>query len=567
MTSEAHDTDESSELEEINLPSLEGTLAAFYEKDTNTIPDLLVDGDLPTRGSAGYAPPGTLCEVRNLYQSKPDENGKTTWTTEIPANLLDPPENAESAQYALIVRKVKCYDGRRSLQVHSVVVQSTFLKKILGVVLKNYPGIAANLERVEFKSPFEPFVHRWAKFVKARDDERDLESSKHVDLLFSVLEEELRDTIRLKEDLIANRVVTHDLIWTIFEPGDIIFGLEDGRERAYKFSKGAKDSWTKKYKLTSTYIDFDSSNFGFKYHSLSVSEFQDTMPIASLPAFPLRFHPNESEVKERLTARGRLWEKYRGYHYKHYEGIARGFLMDKSVKFNVNSRIIIDTEAFNTFNPNQSISVSSSISGRLSDDQHLIAVPLLRGYSLKDKKWLEFYLHAVKEIVWDEQAFDSLVLPPEQKDLKQLILAFAKSQAKNRDKFDDVIRGKGRGVIMLLSGPPGVGKTLTAESVAEMMKVPLYVMSAGDLGTKAERVEDALKDILTMIPKWGAVLLLDEADVFLEARSSSDLARNELVSIFLRLFEYYEVSVVDGNKRLRLNLFLGYPLPYYQSRR
>jgi len=37
-------------------------------------------------------------------------------------------------------------------------------------------------------------------------------------------------------------------------------------------------------------------------------------------------------------------------------------------------------------------------------------------------------------------------------------------------------------MIMLLSGPPGVGKTLTAESVAETLKVPLYMMSAGDLG-------------------------------------------------------------------------------------
>lgn len=95
---------------------------------------------------------------------------------------------------------------------------------------------------------------------------------------------------------------------------------------------------------------------------------------------------------------------------------------------------------------------------------------------------------------------------------------------------------------MLLSGPPGVGKTLTAESVAEVMRVPLYVLSAGDLGTRASTVEENLKDILRIVPKWGAVLLLDEADVFMEARNSTDLARNELVSIFLRMLEYYEVG-------------------------
>jgi len=39
---------------------------------------------------------------------------------------------------------------------------------------------------------------------------------------------------------------------------------------------------------------------------------------------------------------------------------------------------------------------------------------------------------------------------------------------------------------------------------------------------------------------WGAVLLLDEADVFLEKREVHDIHRNALVSIFLRLLEYFQ---------------------------
>lgn len=210
------------------------------------------------------------------------------------------------------------------------------------------------------------------------------------------------------------------------------------------------------------------------------------------------------------------------------------------MQLNVKSRIIIDGEAFNTFNPNDSTRIDGCTK-TLSDEQRLLATPILRGYSLKDKRWLEFYLEGVRDIVWDSQAFDSLVLPAEQQRLKGLILAIAKAQSKQMDTFDDIVQGKGRGVIIQLSGPPGVGKTLTAESVAEVMRVPLYVLSAGDLGTSPGNVEKALKDILRMVPKWGAVLLLDEADVFMETRNSKDLERNELVSIFLRLLEYYEV--------------------------
>lgn len=147
----------------------------------------------------------------------------------------------------------------------------------------------------------------------------------------------------------------------------------------------------------------------------------------------------------------------------------------------------------------------------------------------------------MKDIVWNSRAFDSLVLPPAQQDLKKPILAFTNARSKQLGAFHDVVQGKGRGIITLLSGPPGVGKTLTAESVAEALKVPLYVLSAGDLRTNAVGVEEKLKDVLSIVPKWGAVLLLDEADVFMETRSTADLARNELVSIFLRLLEYYEV--------------------------
>lgn len=67
----------------------------------------------------------------------------------------------------------------------------------------------------------------------------------------------------------------------------------------------------------------------------------------------------------------------------------------------------------------------------------------------------------MKEITLSDTAFESLVLPG---DYKELILALTMSHACNKDSFDDVIQGKGKGIVMLLSGPPGVGKTLTAES-------------------------------------------------------------------------------------------------------
>jgi hypothetical protein len=66
--------------------------------------------------------------------------------------------------------------------------------------------------------------------------------------------------------------------------------------------------------------------------------------------------------------------------------------------------------------------------------------------------------------------------------------------------------------------------------VAEDMRQPLYSMSASELGETAAEVEDSLEQVLELTSKWNAILLLDECDMFLEARSLVDIRRNRLVS-------------------------------------
>lgn len=76
---------------------------------------------------------------------------------------------------------------------------------------------------------------------------------------------------------------------------------------------------------------------------------------------------------------------------------------------------------------------------------------------------------------------------------------------------------------------------MTAESVAEIAAKPLYRVTCGDVGTKVEDVEKYLESVLYLGKLWGCVVLLDEADVFLEQRSLEDLQRNALVLVFLRV--------------------------------
>lgn len=173
-----------------------------------------------------------------------------------------------------------------------------------------------------------------------------------------------------------------------------------------------------------------------------------------------------------------------------------------------------------------------------TEEELLIASPVVLGFAFSEKRWLEFSLSGIDEIQWNSEAFSSLVLPARIKqNLKGLVSSHRFNAART---IDDVIQGKGKGLNVVLHGPPGVGKTLTGESIAEYLKCPLYAVSAGELGTNSRTLETDLNRIMDITHSWGAILLLDEADVFLEARQPHDIMRNSLVSVFLRLTEYYQ---------------------------
>jgi SpoVK/Ycf46/Vps4 family AAA+-type ATPase len=125
-----------------------------------------------------------------------------------------------------------------------------------------------------------------------------------------------------------------------------------------------------------------------------------------------------------------------------------------------------------------------------------------------------------------------LVLPPEQTDLIDILTA------EMDVLMDDIVEGKSGGTTVLCAGPAGVGKTLTAEVYSEIIKRPLYRVHSGQLGLNVAEMEKALKDTLTRAQRWGAIMLIDEADVYIKRRDDN-IAANAVVGVFLRVLEYF----------------------------
>ena len=172
------------------------------------------------------------------------------------------------------------------------------------------------------------------------------------------------------------------------------------------------------------------------------------------------------------------------------------------------------------------------------------------------------------------EGFNSLQLPiGHKKTIRSLVDTHFMSRNLDLDDLEasydaDLVRGKGKGLIILLHGAPGVGKTSTAETVAESFGKLLFPITCGDLGLTADRVEIELSEKFHLAELWDCVLLLDEADVFLARRTNTDIKRNSLVSVFLRVLEHFtgilflttnRVGAFDEAFKSRIHISLYYP--------
>ncbi|KAI0014216.1 P-loop containing nucleoside triphosphate hydrolase protein [Xylariaceae sp. FL0662B] len=559
------------------------------------------DGD----ASPGREDPGQQCTVKTLYEGESNCPCCINWVEEPPEDVgTSVEEESESQRHALLIRLQKNHGSGKSTALHSIVVQSPHLKSLLGEVFKEYVGMSIALKKLVFKAPFHCFFYEWDRLEQAVRAIKDPVRKSHARLLQRTLRTELKETISLSNDLNKNGVITYDYLWTVFKPGiDVYASDDDGYDRIYKlqntnYGGGLAGLY---FQLFVDEIDCGENGFGYHSKTIFISKFSGTKPIKELQAFPASCHPRLEEVKEALTKQGRMFRDIhlKPYHYATYKGMA----IDGMHRRPVDGRIIIDSSSYasitgrrNETRPIDSFSVKPGVdvweqthqtheqaipnrgrmaasSPELTDDLLYLCSTYVRGYCFKDKKWVMFHIAHVRDMQWNDSAFDSLVLTGE---YKRLITAFVESHMKNKDMFDDVIEGKGQGLIMLLEGPPGVGKTLTAEAVSDKLRRPLYALGAGELGNSAESVEDQLEIILEVAAKWDAVLLLDECDVLLAKRSVDDLDRNSIVAIFLRLLEYYRgmlfmttnrVEAIDPAFQSRIHLTIQYPSLGIDARR
>lgn len=306
---------------------------------------------------------------------------------------------------------------------------------------------------------------------------------------------------------------------------------------------------------------------------LFINQFDGNRKIADLEVRKLT-----DDVKEALSQRGaKFIHHIASERYVHLTGTIKQASYIGVREFRATGRFMIDSQSFQDSDPD-AFRNQRRVMPAVDDSEDKVLIgheqqvidledywmcfPRLLGFSLAAKQWGFVGVDDIRSIAWRDDAFDKLVLDPSKKNLVKSLVEFHGSS------FEDVIDGKGGGCIFLLHGEPGQGKTLTAEAVAELLHRPLYSISVGELGTNPNQLEDNLRQILDTAVTWNAVLLLDEADIFLEARDEKDIMRNAMVGIFLRLLEYHQgvmflttnrVKNIDKAFYSRISVALRFP--------
>lgn len=369
--------------------------------------------------------------------------------------------------------------------------------------------------------------------------------------------------LRTIEELKSDSRVSFAVLDKIFSVGNkVTFSLDGAVHGAIvdriRLEHGMFSKW---YDIKLRYIGTNGKRFCIETSSMSIPFFGGSKPFKSLPLQPL---VERSDLWEELSARGNKFVEHAiGHHYLAYDGAG----IDNSRwrrLIRASGRIMLDATSFDFMNPDAARRLDdSTLFDTVPPKDFVICSPFLRGFSFFAKKWLTFKLEATSSIAFDENAFEGLVLDTDVKEtIESLVTSFDATASL------DFISAKSEALIFNLAGPPGVGKTLTCEAVAEKLHLPLYSVTVGELGSTLEDLEVNLQNLLEIAARWNAITLIDEADIFMQKRTDLDVVRNGFVGIFLRLLEYHRgllflttnrVEAFDDAFKSRISMSIAYP--------
>ncbi|KAK6860718.1 hypothetical protein PG995_004354 [Apiospora arundinis] len=543
-----------------------------------------------------YGSDGEDCEL-HIYESRVDTRGERVILRAGTKRDLSTATKKRSSQAALVVTRFYNQWSPQKAHRTELEVQSKYLVIALRNVVGDYSGVDFTSKTVCFVEPPRCLFHYrddLQQYAEASDDNT---LKDHMQLLLQYTQKVLSQETKTYDSFLSGRLLApeleHSRLWILFKPGCFVYEKLDGIESISRLRsiEGEREktgntdrlvSWI----LFSERINLVRGKIGLTRHQVKISRYDGRRPIFYLSAVPLQFHPEEDRIKLDLLERGRRFISLSGMNHCYYDGTANVFKPhipgnpNQIVRENVKSRIMLDPEQFSRSiawagTPQLILGIEAydsveEASRSLSLEEVMTCIPYLPGISLETRSWGNFHVPDITEVAYNDVAFEALVLDEQKKRLISSLVGH--DSTNNSNVYDDLIQGKGRGLVFLLHGPPGVGKTYTAESIADYTRRPLLKITSAELSLGGSWIEERLSTLFSLAARWNAIILLDEADVFMQYRTPGNFQSNWLVSTLLRVLEYYQGILFLTTNRpetidyaFKSRIHLSIPYPHYQQ--
>ncbi|RSL68710.1 hypothetical protein CEP54_002753 [Fusarium duplospermum] len=508
---------------------------------------------------------GVDCEL-HVYETRFDtRHDEITLRIGVKQEFEPPKERSHAAALVLI----RSYDIDKELISTVLEVRSPHLRKALRKIIKSYPGV--DFSTVGKVSLVDEdawcLFHYRAELEAFANSSDDIGLRDHMVLCLQYMTRKFQKGIArfgaTVEGRQANECLDFKNLWMVFRPGALLYQKSQDSETVtvLRFMElMAENEPNEHWSVCVKQVKCNGTQLGYVYKRVHIAKYDGIEPLSSLETFPLQFHPEKQRVEDQMKERGRKYLSLTCISHCQYRGTARLSQWDSPTTLPhalkqtvVRQRIMVDFQEFyqNLAGPNIAFADSDDILGPASADLSLSERDLMvcdyevPGYTLISKRWGLFSVKDVQAVNLNEDAFDNLVLAAEKKQILSSLITTGNS---DDTIIDDFIEGK--------------------EAMADYARRPLVAVNSGQFIGPSTWVEQRLGDLLRLATRWGAVLLLDEADVFMQARNLQDLERNGLVSVLLRILEYFEgilflttnrVETIDSAFMSRIHLALSYP--------
>ncbi|KAK1850031.1 AAA family ATPase [Colletotrichum chrysophilum] len=308
----------------------------------------------------------------------------------------------------------------------------------------------------------------------------------HLRSLVEFMNNEIKPKQTYVEGPVCGNVSFHDL-WHLFKPGTEV--IEQGGKQAFVVLRVEVPvhkieepwgRWSKKVAdFKAMYYTGATLDKGDEIDSQVVVDFSEALADEERSAAwkptigPVNTAPEGRRDDEcsALCCRGHI--------------IHDGFSTDLKMTTDYIGTLVPDARARSLILSPRSLEETLGSIEELTETEILIMTYRVFGFVLRSRKWGKSpfnhlnsqYIRRFLARDLTIDAFERLELPEGHRELVQSLVTqhFRNRHSSfTKDTQTDLIQGKGKGLIMLLHGAPGVGKTTTAEGVAELFRKPLF---------------------------------------------------------------------------------------------